>query len=130
MGYTTDFAGQFKLNKKMIDLPIFDKLHEWSEGVKKPLDGYCQWQLTEDRLGIEWDGNEKFYQYEEWLQIIIDQLLLPNTYSLTGEVEFQGEDTEDHGFLFIEENKVKTRKIKERYIECPECGHKIKLEKD
>lgn len=33
---------------------------------------WCQWIPTEDGSGIEWDGNEKFYYAEEWMQYLID----------------------------------------------------------
>ena len=127
MGYTTDFSGHFKLNKPMESLVIYDKLEEWNDGSKDaPLDGYCQWTLTKDRTGIEWDSGEKFYDYVEWLQLIINDLLLPNGYSLSGEVEFQGEEVGDNGFIMIEDNIVKKVKSKDRVIQCPQCGHKFK----
>jgi hypothetical protein len=128
MGYTTEFTGQFDLNRQMDSFTIWDKLHEWSENPKNnPINGYCQWEFTDDRKHIKWDGNEKFYEYQEWLQIIIDQLLLPNNYTLTGQVEFQGEEVDDHGFLYIENNKVLIRKTALRGFKCPHCHEFIKL---
>ena len=129
MGYTTEFHGQFQLDKQMNDLSILDKLNEWADCCKDaPINGYCQWKLSKDRMAIQWDGNEKFYDYDKWLQFIIDLLLLPNHYILSGKVEFQGEAITDHGWLYIEENIVKIRKIVGKVIKCPECGHQFMIE--
>ena len=124
MGDTTDFEGRFDLSSKMNHLNIFDTLQEWNdgEGKKSPIDGYCQWVLTKDREGIEWDNNEKFYDYVEWLQHIIDDLLLPNGYTLSGEMKFQGEEKEDNGVLKIINNIVIKIDDNHRKIECPHCG--------
>lgn len=36
---------------------------------------WCQWVPTADLQGIEWDGNEKFYNYVEWLKYIVTNFL-------------------------------------------------------
>lgn len=61
---------------------------------------WCQWVPSEDRLHIEWDGNEKFSDYVEWLQYLIDSFLTPWGYKLTGEVRFQGE-ADDIGVVSV-----------------------------
>lgn len=128
MGYTTEFKGQFTLNKQLNDFEIVDTLTEWADG-KGPCEAYCQWELTKDRKAFKWDNNEKFYDYQNWLQHIIDDLLLPKGYSLSGEVEFQGEEIGDHGWLYIEDNKVKKRKTKGKIVKCPHCRKEFLLEK-
>jgi hypothetical protein len=60
---------------------------------------WCQWKPSEDHLGIEWDGCEKFHCYVEWLLYILKSFLLPKGYTLSGIVKSQGEDPEDHGEL-------------------------------
>jgi hypothetical protein len=67
---------------------------------------WCKWTPTEDRMGIEWDGNEKFYDYTEWLVYLIHKILAPNGYVLNGVVEWSGEETGDVGEIFVEDNKV------------------------
>ena len=71
-----------------------------------PYSCYCDWELTEDHMHIKWNGTEKFYDYVEWLQIIIDKILLPHGLTLSGEVKFQGEDAKDRGILLIAYNRV------------------------
>jgi hypothetical protein len=70
---------------------------------------WCQWVPTEDGMAIVWDGNEKFYNYTQWLEYIIAKVLAPRGYVLNGMVEWQGEDSEDFGQLKVEDNKVLMR---------------------
>lgn len=120
MGYTTDFDGQFTLDRlppaevivRLRELEGYDG-REATEDSEMP-DGYNQWQLTKDCLHIEWDGGEKFYDYEEWLQYLIDYVLKPAGISLTGSVGYSGEDVKDNGSLVIENGVV--RKIEHEIL--------------
>lgn len=67
---------------------------------------WCQWVPTEDRMGIEWDGGEKFYHYTEWIKYLIEKILSPRGYTLKGIVKWQGEDMDDRGQIEIVDNKV------------------------
>ena len=83
-------------------------------GVENPNDGppmsqpneWCQWKPTEDGMGIEWDGNEKFYDYVIWLKYIIVKFLKPNGYILTGTVHYSGEDDYDTGNITVVNNEI------------------------
>jgi hypothetical protein len=66
---------------------------------------WCQWTVDEDGH-INWDGNEKFYNFEEWLTWLIENLLKPWGYVLNGTLDYQGEDDEDFGRLIVVDNKV------------------------
>jgi hypothetical protein len=66
---------------------------------------WCQWIPTEDGTAIEWDGNEKFYNYVEWIEYIINWLK-PKGYVVNGEVEWQGEDSDDFGKIVVVDNVV------------------------
>jgi hypothetical protein len=149
VGYTTDFYGQFNLNKPLADnhrrylkafantrrmarkgtseempldpvrlavrLPVgvqgayfvggdgpFGQDHDDSIiDYNKPPQGqpglWCQWTPNVDGTAIVWDCGEKFYDYVEWLEYIVTHFLTPWGYSLSGEVEWQGEDYDDIG---------------------------------
>lgn len=60
---------------------------------------WCQWLIQEDRQTIQWDGIEKFYNYVEWLEYIIERVLYPRGYSLSGKVRWQGERPTDAGTI-------------------------------
>ena len=143
MGYTTDFTGCFKLNKKL-DKKTHDFLNKLNTtrrvarnikgyGVEGEFyvdgDGYMgqdrdatvidynrppltqpglwQWAPTEDGKAIEWDGGEKFYEYVAWIKYIVENVLKPKGYSLTGSVEWIGEDRDDLGQIVIKKNSIK-----------------------
>jgi hypothetical protein len=67
---------------------------------------WCQWIPTYDRRGMEWDGGEKFYNYVEWIEYLIEKILAPRGYSLTGDVQWRGEEWDDTGTISITDNKV------------------------
>jgi hypothetical protein len=53
---------------------------------------------------------EKFYNYVEWLEYLINVFLKPRGYVLEGCVRFFGEETEDMGYIEVKRNKVKCHK--------------------
>lgn len=67
---------------------------------------WCQWVVTEDGKYLEWDGNEKFYEYEEWLIYLIDNFFDPLGYMLNGDVRWQGENYDDLGVIHVVDNVV------------------------
>lgn len=93
------FAGQDR-DKTIID---FNTPPKTQPGL------WCQWVPNDTGTEIEWDGNEKFYCYVEWIQYIIDKILTPRKYKLNGEVEWQGEDSGDVGKIVIKNNVVKVK---------------------
>ena len=68
---------------------------------------WCQWILSEDGTKLEWDGNEKFYNYSEWLNYLNDKFLAPNGITLEGEIEWQGEEEDDQGAIIATIAEVK-----------------------
>ena len=65
---------------------------------------WCQWIIHDGEL--TWDGNEKFYEYEAWLQYLIDNFFEPLGYVLNGDIKWQGEDSEDFGCIHVEDNVI------------------------
>jgi len=67
---------------------------------------WCQWVPNEDGTALEWDGNEKFYNYTKWLQYLLDHFLIRWGYELNGEVTWQGEEGGDIGTLSVKGHEV------------------------
>ena len=67
---------------------------------------WCQWNVY-DNDTIAWDGSEKFYYYVEWIRYYIDNFFKPWGVSITGDVDWVGEDTSDRGRICIKDNIVK-----------------------
>lgn len=67
---------------------------------------WCQWELRSDSNGdyLEWDGNDKFYCYIEWIQYIID--LTKDKYELNGTVSYINENFNDKGTINIERSTI------------------------
>lgn len=91
-----------KGNDYYLDESIIDH-NGFREAVHPGL--WCQWIITDDDE-LEWDGGEKFYNYVEWLEYLIDNFFEPLGYELTGDIIFQGEDTDDCGVINVENNIV------------------------
>jgi hypothetical protein len=145
MGYTTDFEGTFKFNKRLdpVTLRFLKKFNDTRRMGRKGLSSkygvegefyvggkgwagqdrdesvidynkpprtqpglWCQWRPTEDGRELAWDGNEKFYEYIPWLEYLIEKVLSPKGYSLTGVVKWQGEDPADFGVISVKDNKI------------------------
>lgn len=144
MGYTTDFTGKFKFNKKLdkdtYDLLVYlsttrrmarnvdskygiegefyigstddygqghdDNIIDHNRPPKSQPSLWLQWTPSSSGKFLEWDGNEKFYNYVEWLEYLLEKILVPRGYILNGSVKFQGEDYEDCGTIDIENNVV------------------------
>lgn len=107
MGYTTDFRGTFKLDRPLNVLQ-FTTLKEFAEEPHNGYPGgYCQWIPTEDGTGLCWDGNEKFYNYTEWLEHIVEHFLKPWGLVLNGSVTWHGERAGDSGVIYVKDNRVK-----------------------
>lgn len=67
---------------------------------------WCQWIPNEEGNGLEWDGSEKFYEYVEWLNYLIEHFLKPWGYTLDGEVSWNGEGNDDTGVIYARDNCI------------------------
>ena len=76
---------------------------------------HCQWELQEDLQTIKWDGNEKFYNYIEWIFYIIESVLKPAGYTLNGTVTWAGEDSDDFGRMEVKDNVLYVSEGKTNY---------------
>lgn len=129
MGFDGNYGvqGEFFVDEDKIegdDTSILD--HNCPPATQPDL--WCKWVPTEDRLGIEWNGMENFINYKAWLKYISEQILLPRSYTISGEVEVVGPAYFDHNLLSIT-SKKRTVNIKEsRYPDVSEV-YNVKIEK-
>ena len=66
---------------------------------------WCQW-IINNNGELEWDGSEKFYDYETWLVYLIDNFFKPLGYVLNGDIEWQGDEYDDFGTIHVVDNVV------------------------
>ncbi len=67
---------------------------------------WCQWIIDGDGE-LVWDEGEKFYNYVEWLEYLIEHFFAPSGYKLNGTVFYEGEDSDDFGKIVVTSNVVK-----------------------
>lgn len=117
MGYTTNFDGQFEFNRQLnkkekeaMEL-LYETRHE--DGYKSKPSIWLQWVVEsyQDTDYLVWDGSEKFYNYIEWLEYLIQYFFKPNKLSISGMVRWRGEEFDDMGTIIIEDNEIEIREF-------------------
>lgn len=82
-------------------------------GYNDPPEGqpglWCGWVPNDDGSAIVWDEGEKFYSYVEWIEYLITHFLAPWGYTLSGTIEWSGEEQGDLGKIVIESNAVSVK---------------------
>lgn len=99
MGYNTTFDGRFALSRELTST------EERALVAFLEDDEFCQWRLSADRSGIEWDGEEKFYGYVEHAQRVASWFQ-DRGMAMTGRVAWHGESRKDHGVLLASDGLV------------------------
>ena len=82
----------------------------------------CHWIPNKDGTEIEWDGGEKFYSADIWMQYIISHFLAPAAvakselpflqanHTVNGEIDAEGEESGDVWKLVVKDNKVAVKR--------------------
>lgn len=65
---------------------------------------YCSWAPHEDGSALGWTGAEMFYEYATWLEFLVRHFLGPWRYRLNGRIDWQGDDPDDRGRIFVRDN--------------------------
>lgn len=159
MGYHTDFSGvvsvtpplnadeqsfleDFNRSRRMkrVKGPLFVLGNDDSR-VLDVIDGnrpdptqpglWCKWEPADDGHIIQWDGAEKFYDSEEWMRFLIDNLLSEKgkeyvdkyhsgdprlnrftfNHTVNGMIEAQGEIEDDKWVLVVKDNVVSRKEL-------------------
>lgn len=83
---------------------------------------HCNWTPLDDGAALGWNGNDSSYEYLAWLGYLIEHFMQAWGYRLDGEVEWRGEEADDHGVIIVEANRlwVAYRKSRSDDIQAPE----------
>lgn len=117
MGYSTEFEGEFKLNKKL-DKETHKLLADLDNNIDSFKDnpGFrCDWTPSDDGKYIHWNGSEKFYEYIAWIEFILDRILLPRGYTLNGVVTWHGESSGDIGRITATGKAIEAKRARISY---------------
>lgn len=108
MGYTTVIDGEFGIMptptdefKEEVNIFLEDR-HDGEDGCPGI---WCHWRISNEGT-LKWSGAEKFYDYAEWLEFLIEKFFKSNGYQLFGSVGFRGERAGDLGYIEIENDRV------------------------
>jgi len=131
MGYTTDFKGSLSFSKNLTKAQvktINDFCHSRHDTPGYP-GIWCDWEVCSNSL--QHNGGEKFYNYVEWLQYLIDNYFSKWGVLLNGEMAWSGEDSEDRGVIIVENNDVEARDDMGYMADLESAlDHVLKLSKD
>lgn len=106
--------------------PALEMARIFNENRRRINDGdcqpslWCQWVITEDGTGLEWNGYEKFYEYEHWLKYLIKHFFKKWDIKLNGEIFYYGEEPDDKGIISVKDNIVELKEIEIKRIFTPE----------
>ena len=111
-GYQTDFSGEFTIDPPLppeVTAAINAFCSERHEEDFQKAHGlefsyYCQWLVEPAGDSLSWDGSEKFYEYEVWLQYLLDTFIIPSGVVMEGDVTWDGEEQGDVGMLSVKDN--------------------------
>jgi len=67
---------------------------------------WCKWVPDKDGTALVWNGVEKFYDYVDWLEYLLQHFLGPWGYLVNGEMTCQGEKEIDRGRILVTDNRV------------------------
>lgn len=115
MGYTTWFTGRFELSRPLTDEErrdygiMVDMLSRHAAtGLAGSPSGYLQWRISSDGCGVEWDQEEKFYDYINWLSWIVMMWFSPRGIALSGTVWYRGESADNIGRITVSHHGITT----------------------
>lgn len=160
MGYTTEFSGEIKVSPplnsaeqsflddfaetrhmKRVKGPLFVDSSDNSYRALDIIDAnnpdssqpglWCKWEPADDGHLIRWNGAEKFYDSEEWMRFLIDNLLSEKgreyvekchsgdsrlnqftfNHVCNGIIEAEGEDEDDKWLLIVKDNVVSRKDV-------------------
>jgi hypothetical protein len=95
-----------------LDFLTGDFNERWTQNDLRKKEGkcqpslWCQWVTNKDGTRLMWDGGEKFYNYCEWLNYLINHFFEKWGVKLNGEVYWTGEESKDMGKIVVKDNKV------------------------
>jgi len=113
MGYNTIFSGSLSLSRKLTlaEAKMFLEANEDPDNIDQSpgIRSYMQWVPSESLDAIVYDGNEKFYDYDKWMQWVLDRLTNMDI-TAHGSIVWSGESAGDVGVLKVQGNVLTVKK--------------------
>lgn len=84
---------------------LMGQTREDAQGLSVVPGVWCQWEIVvggDQASSVQWDGDDKFYDYEEWLAYVVALIKTEFPASeFSGEIRWWGEDPSDLGCLRV-----------------------------
>ena len=111
MGYDTKFSGAVKLSRALTIAEasvILEANYDPDSIQGEHPRSYMQWVPTQSLDHIVYDGNEKFYEYVDWMKWLVNYL---KSIGITadGEIDWSGERAGDTGTIVVANSEVTVR---------------------
>ena len=111
MGYTTEFSGKLTITPPLSE-ELTEAINQFGEerhgGSLDPHPGcpgfWCDWKTDGEKLF--WNGAEKSYHMDKWLEWLIRIFLVPAGHTVNGRLLAQGEEVGDVWILQAKDNMV------------------------
>jgi len=72
---------------------------------------FCKWTVDVEDNSIVWDGSKDFPEFFEWLNYLMETILIPRGYTVNGKVRYVGKRLDDMGIIEIKKNCVLLRRF-------------------
>lgn len=113
MGYSTEFSGKLTISPPLSS----EQVEEINEFCAQRHGGptehdfgmpgfWCDWEVDETGTKLYWNGAEKSYHMDKWLEVLIKKFIVPAGSAVNGRLFAQGEDRADVWLLIAENNQV------------------------
>ena len=130
MWYTTSFDWKLLFDKDITvkQAKILNWISDLSQSEKRELDmpdWYCQWVVDFDWDWIIWDWWEKFYDYVERLEAIINTYMKPWWINLNWQLRWSWEEVSDTWIITVKNNEIKVQELWVPEWVCPHCWESL-----
>ena len=111
MGYDTKFSGAVKLSRALTIAEasaILEANNDPDSIQGEHPRSYMQWVPTQSLDHIVYDGNEKFYEYVDWMKWLVNYLKGIGI-TADGEIDWSGDQAGDTGTIVVANSEVTVR---------------------
>ena len=111
MGYDTKFSGAVKLSRALTiaEASVILEANDDPDSIQgEHPRSYMQWVPTQSLDHIVYDGNEKFYEYVDWMKWLVNYLKGIGI-TADGEIDWSGDQAGDTGTIVVANSEVTVR---------------------
>jgi hypothetical protein len=97
--------GEFYINNDKLGVIDTNKPPQTQPGL------WCNWIYDPSNYRIRWNGTEKFYNYVEWLEYLLNIINIFTECQFSGIILWNGGDKNDCGTIIVKDNQIEIKKF-------------------